>query len=717
MINVTSNKKIPIKEFSLSQNLNVISYKEITLKPQTKTFFLIFTKKITKRLIKLQSSFYCTADINQTYLNPISNLKKQRAVSSINCLNRIGNQKKFYTSYSKLSEVKLITVGLASPQRIKQWAEKTLPNGKIVGKVINANTLHHKTFKPQKGGLFCERIFGPLKDFSCGCGKLSSATKHKNELKNAILTSKSTNLVREEGEKLGSKLVLRKFCPDCDVEYTWSVIRRYQLGYIELVSPVTHVWYVKGNPSYLSILLDMKKRHLEYIAYCSETLTLENSIKKSIGTDIGITPTEIFSSWEKLVNPKLNLENSIVIPLTNSISNEPHKPFLNLPSRSEKKQKFLLENPTKKQNNLAYNNQNEKKNNVENLKTTKKMFKRSLQIQKRKDVKPTQKTHWLDFYFSLASRSEKNKKNIEGLKGQISFFKSNQSSNHILNKNLFKGYKRAEPLEAFKKNFQNTQLFFIKLASLYWKLLILKSAAPPQILSQNFSKNPVLSKNAYNDIKLLLKNIPIPFYILLNLEFLSGKKNLDSSVDKRSLWKEIYKKILNRTIDKKRDILFKLVYSNNKIRHIKKQGFIKDDDVAMLDFLSPLSINQEYNTSSIELNLKSLQKDNSIYILQSHSERSLWQKNLILKVFVILNNYFFNKFDEAQPNIFLDSQENQTFGIQAKELDIKNSKLVSCFSKKPSSLDESVWLKSFSSLVNPSFLYMLVTVVDFEPVL
>ena len=83
----------------------------------------------------------------------------------------IKNEKKFYTAYSKLSEVKLISIGLASPERIKQWAEKTLPNGKILGEVINANTLHHKTFKPQKGGLFCERIFGPLKDFECACGK------------------------------------------------------------------------------------------------------------------------------------------------------------------------------------------------------------------------------------------------------------------------------------------------------------------------------------------------------------------------------------------------------------------------------------------------------------------------------------------------------------------------------------------------------------------
>lgn len=80
-------------------------------------------------------------------------------------------EKNFYTSYSKLSEVRLVTIGYATSFCIKKWAEKTLPNGKIFGEVLNANTLHYKTFKPQKGGLFCERIFGPLKDFQCACGK------------------------------------------------------------------------------------------------------------------------------------------------------------------------------------------------------------------------------------------------------------------------------------------------------------------------------------------------------------------------------------------------------------------------------------------------------------------------------------------------------------------------------------------------------------------
>ena len=244
-------------------------------------------------------------------------------------------QKRLYTSYSKFTEVKLVTIGIASPLRILQWAEKTLPNGKIYGEVLNANTLHHKTFKPQKGGLFCERIFGPLKDFECSCGKIDKTAKYslreteqkpdgparnnKNLLEETIQDNNKNKPKKSLGElsfgitkdKSKTTRKLRKFCPDCDVEYTWSVIRRYQLGYIKLISPVTHVWFLKGTPSYLSILLDIKKRFLQSITYCSETLTIEHSgsaatalqsYKISGGALTGVdldSPSKIYASWSK----------------------------------------------------------------------------------------------------------------------------------------------------------------------------------------------------------------------------------------------------------------------------------------------------------------------------------------------------------------------------------------------------------------------------------
>lgn len=184
--------------------------------------------------------------------------------------------------YSRVQEFKLVTIGMAAPETIRKWSTKTLPNGKVLGQVMNPNTLHYKTFKPQKGGLFCERIFGPLKDFECACG-----TRYKP----AGLPLKT--LTDPESTE-------RRFCPTCDVEYTWAVIRRYQLGHIRLVAPVSHVWYVKSNPSYLSVLLDFRKAQLESFLYCSESMTLENYWKSYHQLGFEQSPSAIYDFWHRL---------------------------------------------------------------------------------------------------------------------------------------------------------------------------------------------------------------------------------------------------------------------------------------------------------------------------------------------------------------------------------------------------------------------------------
>jgi len=275
---------------------------------------------------------YCKAVALQTF----SDFKKSESYDLLSSLSENiqedwKDQTKFYTSYSKKNEIKYISIGLASPQKIRKWAEKSLPNGKMIGQVLNANTLHHKTLKPQKGGLFCERIFGPLKDFFCGCGKSSKITmlnKNKGNKKNSSYLSLLSKIQGDpEFDKLtyinkfqssqrnslsGGKLISNQFCPDCDIEYTWSVIRRYQLGFIELTLPVTHVWYLKGIPNnHMSVLLGIKRRYLQSIAYCSEKITLENGFNK---IEIERTPDELFSSWQKLINQSdigLNKKNFI----------------------------------------------------------------------------------------------------------------------------------------------------------------------------------------------------------------------------------------------------------------------------------------------------------------------------------------------------------------------------------------------------------------------
>nr|YP_009309952.1 RNA polymerase beta' subunit [Coreanomecon hylomeconoides]ALZ50095.1 RNA polymerase beta' subunit [Coreanomecon hylomeconoides] len=134
-----------------------------------------------------------------------------------------------------------LRIGSVSPEQISAWANKILPNGEIVGEVTKPYTFHYKTNKPEKDGLFCERIFGPIKSGICACGNY--------------------RVIGDEKED-------PKFCEQCGVEFVDSRIRRYQMGYIKLACPVTHVWYLKRLPSYIANLLDKPLKELEGLVYC-----------------------------------------------------------------------------------------------------------------------------------------------------------------------------------------------------------------------------------------------------------------------------------------------------------------------------------------------------------------------------------------------------------------------------------------------------------------
>nr|YP_009106416.1 beta' subunit of RNA polymerase [Geminella minor]AIT95282.1 beta' subunit of RNA polymerase [Geminella minor] len=199
-------------------------------------------------------------------------------------------------------QVESIRIGLASPERIRKWAERTLPNGKIIGQVSNSQTVNYKTLKPEKGGLFCERIFGPIKDFECACGK--KRIKY-----------------------------YQKFCPDCDVEFTLSRVRRHRLGFIQLVSAVTHIWYLKGTPSYISILLDLPKKKIEAITYCTETLYI-SPIKLKDSSEINKLQTKLFSS---------SLEENHTIDFNDTIFDHSQK------DETFHQKNFLIKNFTEKE--------------------------------------------------------------------------------------------------------------------------------------------------------------------------------------------------------------------------------------------------------------------------------------------------------------------------------------------------------------------------------
>ena len=129
-----------------------------------------------------------------------------------------------------------IKIGLASPEKIREWSN---------GEVLKPETINYRTLKPEKDGLFCERIFGPSKDWECHCGKY---------------------------KKIRYKGVV---CDRCGVEVTKSSVRRERMGHIELAAPVSHIWYFKGIPSRMGLILDISPRTLEKVLYFANYIVLD----------------------------------------------------------------------------------------------------------------------------------------------------------------------------------------------------------------------------------------------------------------------------------------------------------------------------------------------------------------------------------------------------------------------------------------------------------
>ena len=129
-----------------------------------------------------------------------------------------------------------IQIGIASPDRIRCWS---------FGEIKKPETINYRTFKPERDGLFCARIFGPIKDYECLCGKYKRM-KYKGIV-----------------------------CEKCGVEVTVSKVRRERMGHIELAAPVAHIWFLKSLPSRIGLLLDMQLKQLERILYFESYVVIE----------------------------------------------------------------------------------------------------------------------------------------------------------------------------------------------------------------------------------------------------------------------------------------------------------------------------------------------------------------------------------------------------------------------------------------------------------
>ena len=134
-----------------------------------------------------------------------------------------------------------IKITLASPEKIKSWS---------FGEIKKPETINYRTFRPEKDGLFCSRIFGPVKDYECLCGK------YKRMKFRGII------------------------CEKCGVEVTKSSVRRDRMGHIELACPVAHIWFLKSLPSRISLAIDMKLKEVEKVLYFESFMVTEPGLTK-----------------------------------------------------------------------------------------------------------------------------------------------------------------------------------------------------------------------------------------------------------------------------------------------------------------------------------------------------------------------------------------------------------------------------------------------------
>jgi len=205
--------------------------------------------------------------------------------------------------YMSGNEFNAIRISLASPDQIKTWS---------YGEVTKPETINYRTLRPEKDGLFCERIFGPIKDWECYCGKY---------------------------KKIRYKGVV---CDRCGVEVARAKVRRERMGHIQLAAPLTHIWFSKGTPSRIGLLLDLSPRNLERVIYFSQYLVtnVNDSLKEPAIQNVELMKTEKLSQNQKESNLAISeiLEaEKIELDPEKSIDTLDEEFFNNLPKKTQNK--------------------------------------------------------------------------------------------------------------------------------------------------------------------------------------------------------------------------------------------------------------------------------------------------------------------------------------------------------------------------------------------
>src|SRR5271163_1557932 len=172
----------------------------------------------------------------------------------------------------KVNQVEYVAISVASPDAIRSWSK---------GEVKNPETINYRTFKPEMGGLFCERIFGPVKDWECACGKYKR--------------------IRYKGI----------VCDRCGVEVTEKKVRRERMGHINLVVPVAHIWYFRSLPNKIGYLLGLPTKKLDMIIYYERYVVINAGIKTADGVNYldFLTEEEYLNILETLPKDNQHLDD------------------------------------------------------------------------------------------------------------------------------------------------------------------------------------------------------------------------------------------------------------------------------------------------------------------------------------------------------------------------------------------------------------------------
>lgn len=198
-----------------------------------------------------------------------------------------------------------LEIGLTSPKQIRHWAERYLPNGETIGEITSWETVNYKTLKPEPNGLFCQKIFGPVVDFTCACGKKSNKVQ------------------------IG-------FCSKCGVERTHSRVRRYRLGYIKLKQPLVHPLYASHKPSPLSLCLDWSNKRIQALMYATEFCHLSTQFR------VFCSNLEFISFSQETTNKNLKIKTSLIRNYSDQTKNQHNslKKFLKTPRLFEIRKYF-----------------------------------------------------------------------------------------------------------------------------------------------------------------------------------------------------------------------------------------------------------------------------------------------------------------------------------------------------------------------------------------